>query len=148
MFILGVDPASPYNLHMYKIAFLSTSVIWANQVACSSGTWTASYSESVLSSDGSTIYLFFTFGVSKYLYFAGLSVSDGSVATSRYKSSGTVSDLFGSALSGDYVVSTTQSPTFLLWSIASRHQHLQSSPTLVLCLGEEWSHLQEGRSNY
>ena len=38
LFILGVDPASPYNLHMYKIAFLSTSVIWANQVACSSGT--------------------------------------------------------------------------------------------------------------
>ena len=103
-FVLGSDMASPYNLHMYKITFLSTSVDWAKQIACSSGTWGAYYSESVLSSDGSTIYSFFTFGVTKYLYFAGLSVSDGSVATTRFKSSIAVPDLYGSALNGDYVI--------------------------------------------
>ena len=119
-FVLGADPASTYNLHMYKITFSLTSVVWANQVACSSGTWAVSYSESVLSSDGLTIYSFFTFGATKYLYFAGLSVSDGSVTTARYKSSGTVSDLYGSALSGDYVVSTTQSPvSVVIYSISS-----------------------------
>ena len=52
--------------------------------------------------------MFFTFGVTKYLYFAGLSVSDGSVATTRYKSSAAVPGVWGSALSGDYVVATTQ----------------------------------------
>ena len=38
-FVLGADSASPYNLHIYKITFLSTSVDWANKIACSSGTW-------------------------------------------------------------------------------------------------------------
>ena len=106
-FVLGVAPSSPYNLHMYKITFLSTSVNWANQIACSSGTWSAYLSESVLSSDGSTIYSFFLFGSSantRYLYFCGLSTSDGSVATTRYKSSTVVMQVYGSALNGDYVV--------------------------------------------
>ena len=110
-FVLGVAPASPNNLQMYKITFSSTSVNWANQIACPSGTWYAYYSESVLSSDGSTIYSFFTFGVTKYLYFCGLSASDGSVATTRYKSSANIGNVYGSALSGDYVVATTYSPS-------------------------------------
>ena len=119
-FVLGSDMASPYNLHMYKITFLSTSVDWAKQIACSSGTWGAYYSESVLSSDGSTIYSFFTFGVTKYLYFAGLSVSDGSVATTRFKSSIAVPDLYGSALNGDYVISTISGPAcMIIYSIST-----------------------------
>ena len=105
-FVLGVAPSSPYNLQMYKITFLSTPVDWANQIACSSGTWSAYYSESVLSSDGSTVYSFFLFGASttRYLYFCGLSVADGSVRTTRYKSNTTVLSVLGSALNGDYVV--------------------------------------------
>ena len=103
-FVLGADSAAPYNLHMYKITFLSTSVDWANQIACSSGTWLVDLSESVLSSDGSKIYSFFIFGSTKYLYFAGLSVSDGSVATTRYKSSVSLSNERGLALNGDYIV--------------------------------------------
>ena len=103
-FVLGADPASPYNLHIYKVTFSSTSVDWANQLACSSGTWASYFSESVLSSDGSKVYSFFIFGVTKYLYFAGFSVSDGSVATTRFKSSISVPDLYGSALNGDYVI--------------------------------------------
>ena len=103
-FVLGASPTSPYNLQIYKITFLSTSVNWANQIACPSGTWVASDSESVLSSDGSTVYSFFTFGATKYLYFVGLYVADGSVATTRYKSSASVSDVDGSALNGNYVV--------------------------------------------
>ena len=103
-FVLGVAPVSPYNLQMSKITFLSTSVDWANQIACASGTWAASLSESVLSSDWSTIYVFFLFGSSPYLYFSGLSVSAGSVITTRYKSSVIVNDINGSALKGDYVV--------------------------------------------
>ena len=104
-FVLGATSTSLYNLQMYKITFSSTPVDWANQITCSSGTWSAYRSESVLSSDGSTVYSFFTFGpTNTYLYFCGLSVSDGSVRTTRYKSSTAVSNVLGSALNGDYVV--------------------------------------------
>ena len=115
-FVLGVALASPFNLQMYKITFSLTSVNWANQIACTSGTWYAYNSESVLSSDGSTIYSFFLFGSSLiHIYTSvGLSVSDGSVATTRYKSSTTVTYLWGSALNGDYVVATTSSQTSLV----------------------------------
>ena len=119
-FVIGADMASPYNLHIYKITFLLTSVDWAMQVACSSGTWVSYYSESVLSSDRSTIYSFFIFGVTKYVYFAGLSVSDGSVATTRFKSSMAVPDFYGSALNGDYVIATVSGPScILIYSISA-----------------------------
>ena len=106
-FVLGVTITSPLNLQMYKITFSLTSVNWANEIACPSSTWYTSDSESVLSSDGSTIYSFFLFGPlssTLYLYFCGLSVSDGSVATTRYKSSTSVEFIFGSVVNGDYVV--------------------------------------------
>ena len=118
-FVLGVTTTSPYNLQMYKITFLSTSVNWANQIAWS-GTWSVDLSESVLSSDGSTIYSFFLFGASKYLFFAGLSASTGSVTTTRFKSSTFVDYVFGSTLNGDYVVATTQTQTsVVMYSISS-----------------------------
>ena len=107
-FVLGAAPVSPNNLRMYKITFSLTPIEWANQIVCTSGSCSASNSESLLSSDGSTIYSFFTFGSSSssasYLYFCGLSVSDGSVATTRYKSSATVFGAWGSALKGDIIV--------------------------------------------
>ena len=103
-FILGVTTTILYNLQMYKITFSLTSVSWSNQIVCPSGTWSASYSESVLNTDGSTVYSFFTFGATTYLYFVGLSVSDGSIKTTRFKSSASVTYVWGSALNGDYVV--------------------------------------------
>ena len=122
-FVLGVALASPYNLQMFKITFSLTSVNWASQIICSFGTWSAFYSESVLSSDKSTIYSFFTFetaSATRYLYFAGLSVSDGSVLTTRYKSSAVVSSVYGSVINGDYIVTTTNFSAFLvIYSISS-----------------------------
>ena len=105
-FVLGADSASPFNLQLYKITFSSVSVDWANQIACISGTWASAASGSMLSTDGSTIYLFFIYSPSltTYLYFCGLSVSDGSVTTTRYKSSASVTYAYGSALNGDYAV--------------------------------------------
>ena len=119
-FVFGVPITSPYNLQMYKITFRSTSVDWANQIIWSSTTWTAYNSESVLSSDGSTIYSFFTFGATKYLYFYGLYVSSGGVATTRHKSSISVSQVWGSALNGDYIIATTSYPiSIVIYSISS-----------------------------
>ena len=123
LFVLGDSTTSPYNLRMFKITFLMTYVDWANQMACSLGTCKASNSESMLNSDGSTVYSFFTFGTSTsttYLYFFGLTVSDGSVTTTRFKSSAFVLDVWGSSLNGDYVIATTYSPASLvIYSISS-----------------------------
>ena len=58
----------------------------------------------MLSSDRSTIYSFFAYAIPLYLYFAGFSATRGSVTTTRYKSSISVSDVRGSALNGDYMV--------------------------------------------
>ena len=118
-FVFGAAPASPYNLQIYKITFLSTSVNWAKKVACPSGVWGSDDSESMMSYDGSTIYSFFLFGVTRYLYFAGLAVSDGSILTTRYKSSISISYLQGSAMNGDYVVLTTQNSFLMIYSIST-----------------------------
>ena len=126
-FVIGSASASSNHLNLYKITFSSTSVDWANQIACSV-TWSASNSESLLSSDNSTIYSFFIFGPSSayYLYFAGLSATDGSVTTTRYKSNTFESNMYGSALNGDYVVATTflfsppsSSASLVIYSISS-----------------------------
>ena len=91
----------------------------------------------MLSSDGSTIYSFFTFGVTTYLYFVGLSVSDGSITTTRFKSSAAVSYVWGSALNGDYIVTTTQTQTsIVIYSISSSAFTIKSfSGSLLRGLG-------------
>ena len=120
-FVLGADPSSPFNLNMYRITFLSTSVIWANTIACStSGQWNAAFSNSMLSSDGLNIYTFFIYGRNSYLYFAALSVSDGRVTSTRYKSSISITSVDSSALNGDYLIATTDSPvSLIIYSISS-----------------------------
>ena len=113
-FMVGAGPSTPYDLHMYKLTFLNTSVDWADKIACASGTWTSSFSESVLSEDGLSIYSFINFGSSRYLYFVSLSVSTGSVVGTRYKSSVTTNYVWGSALNGDYLIASVESPTSLV----------------------------------
>ena len=142
-FVLGVTPASPYNLQMYKITFLATSVNWANKIACTSGTWVSNISEAMLSSDKSTIYTFFIFApaaTTKYLYFAGLSVSDGSVLTTRYRSSISVDGLYGSNLNGDYVIASTSSATYLvIYSISTFTFSIKSFLSYTYSIGLELS---------
>ena len=85
MFMLGSDPSSPYQLHLYKHTFGNTSPDWSLKLSWPSGTWTTSESESLLIS--SSIYTLFLYGSSpKYAYMAVISVSDGTVSN-RYKSS-------------------------------------------------------------
>ena len=77
-----------------------------------SGSWSASYSESMLSSDKTTISSFYTYGSPSYLYFASFSASDGSVISSRYKSTISLSYVWGATISGDYLVTTAWSVNF------------------------------------
>ena len=104
--MLGVDDPSVStlgNLHLQKVTFLKTSVDWSNLLLCSSSGWSSFLSESWLSEDSSVIYSFFVFGTTKYLYFVTLSVSNGNVASTRYKSSITVFYVSGLVLKDDYL---------------------------------------------
>ena len=137
-FVLGAGPSSPYTLYMYKITFLSTVVNWANQMAWLSGTWAANDSESLLSLDSSSIYWFFIYGSTPYLYFAVLSVSDGSVGSTRYKSSIAVNQAFGSALNADYAVVSTNTPNSLvIYSISSSILSIISTTSSIYGLNIE-----------
>ena len=89
LFLIGNEPSSAYTLHYYKITFGDVSVDWANKISWTGGSWSASNSESLLSSDNSLIYTFATFGSTQYLYFITFSTSTGNVVGSRYKSSST-----------------------------------------------------------
>ena len=120
LFILGASPTFPYAFHMYKLTFLSTSVDWANTMACSSGTWTAYYSWSTFSADGLQIYLFFPYGATRFLYFVTVSTTDGSVLNTRYKSSVSILSTASIALNGDYIVVATQNPnSVIIFSIST-----------------------------
>ena len=107
-FFLSDDP-STHSLHFYKFTFSSTSPDWADKLAWSSGAWTSSTSESLLSSDKSKIYSLFIYGSTKYLYFTTISVSDGSIVSSRYKSSSSISAIYNSALNNNFIVATMYS---------------------------------------
>ena len=112
MFVLGVQPSSPYQLHLYKHTFGSTSPDWSLKLSWPSGTWTTTFSESVLIS--SSIYTFFPYGsTTQYVYMAVISVSDGTVSN-RYKSSISCTLSYGSAVSGDYIAASIKWTSYYL----------------------------------
>ena len=110
-FMLGVDPSSPYQLHLYKHTFGGTSPDWNLKLSWPSGTWSTSNSESLLIS--SSIYTLFAYGSTQYVYMAVISVSDGTVSN-RYKSSISCTYVRGSAVSGDYIVASVQWSSYYL----------------------------------
>ena len=109
--MIGYDPSSPGNLHMYKHSFGNTSPDWSLAMAWASGLWFASYSQSLLIS--SSIYSFFPYGgTSSYVYMVVISLSNGSV-NSRYKSSVGCSYVWGSGVSGDFIAVSMYCHTYL-----------------------------------
>ena len=103
--MLQNDPSPPYQLHLYKHTFGGTSPDWSLKLSWPSGTWTTGNSESLLIS--SSIYTFFLYGSSQYVYMAVISLSDG-IVNNRYKSSISCSYVFGSGVSGDYIAVCVQ----------------------------------------
>ena len=106
--MIGQDPLSPGNLHIYKHTFGNISPDWSLTMAWPSGQWYVRSAESQLVS--SSIYSFFAYGNTPYGYMAIVSLSDGSVS-SRYKSSTACNAVYGSAANGDYIVVTIQTST-------------------------------------
>ena len=88
----------------YKYTFGNANLDWKNIMICTTGTWGSGYSESQIS--GTTIYNFFIADQNYYLYMASFNVSTGSLIGSRYKSSITLGNVYGSALMGNYLLAT------------------------------------------
>ena len=106
-FMIGYDPLSPYSLHFYRHTFGNSSPDWSLKMLWPSGTWSTFVSESLLIS--SSIYTFFPYGSSFYIYMAVISLSNGSVS-SRYKSSIYCTNpyIWGSGVSEDYIVASIE----------------------------------------
>ena len=103
-FILGNDNLAPYNLYFYKITFGNTAVDLASIMSCSSGVWSAFYSENVLSNDATKIYSLFIYGATQYLFIVPFNATDLTVIGTIYKSSISLSSVGGSLLKGDYIL--------------------------------------------
>ena len=119
MFMLGSDPLSPYQLHLYKHTYGNASPDWSLKLSWLSGYWTTYGSESLLIS--SSIYAFFLYGSSfTYVYMAVISLSDGTVGN-RYKSSISWTNVWGSAVNGDYIAASFywSSPYLLMFNRAT-----------------------------
>ena len=104
-FLLGYDPTS-FNLHLYRATFSSTSPDWALTMQCSSGSWSASNSESILVS--SNIYSFFIYGNPQYAYIASFASSSGLVQSSRYKSSVSWSEVDSLVSNGNNIIAAVR----------------------------------------
>ena len=89
LFAIGSKLVSAYTNYYFKFTFGNAAADWANKMEWLSGTWRAFVSESILSSDSTLIYAFFSYGLdpSYYTYFATFNVATGSVVGTRYKSS-------------------------------------------------------------
>ena len=105
-FILWIGTTTPAPLNLHKLTFGRSSTDWTNKMSWQTMDWALHLSESLRSKDKSKIYSFFISGVSQNLYFITLSSSSGEVLGSRYRSSSTLQNVYGSALNGDYILIT------------------------------------------
>ena len=139
--MLGSDPSAPYPLHLYKLSFGKTSPDWALKMAWPSSSCSVSNSESLLSS--SSIYSFFIYGQTQYLYFAVISSTDGSV-TLRYKSSTTFQNIYGSWINGNYIFVAARYgyDSLLIFNILSSTFSFKQFPGY---LNEMWVEASSGR---
>ena len=109
-YFVGLDPTFPFPLHLNKITFGNSAADWSYKMACWSGSWSASESDSVLNSDGSKIYSVFSYGPSSSMFFVTLNLADGTIQGNRYKS------VIGWNYVGGVVLDETYLAMTALWS--------------------------------
>ena len=102
LFYLRIDSVT-YDLHFYQITFGSATMNWAKYLPCSSTPWMIYPSESLISTDGTTIYNLLSFGNPGHIYFTKFDNANGSLIGSRYKSSFASAGIKGSTLNGDNI---------------------------------------------
>ena len=80
-----------------------------------SGSWSTSYSETLIDSTDSTkIYTVFSYGSTSYVYFLSINATNGDVIGSRYKSSISLKSVYGFKQNGDYLLATIYNPFYYL----------------------------------
>ena len=109
-YFTGVDTTFN-NLHFYKVVYGSTATDWTKKMVCTMSTWSIARGETLLDDSKTKLISLFTYGVgssgtNRYGYFVKFSVSDGSVTGGRYKTNISCSDIQGSLLYGNYLIST------------------------------------------
>ena len=103
-FFIATD--STTSLHFWKLTFGSSAIDWSKTMTCSVGSCTSTNFESLLSSDSSKIYSIYAYGNPQYLYFITLNSTDGSVIGTRYKSTISWLNIYGSAEISNYLIVT------------------------------------------
>ena len=113
LFCVGYEQALN-DFHLYKFTFGNFNADFAKKIQCTSTPWTASVSETLLSSDKSIIYSLFIYGGTTYFNFVALNSTSGSVIGSRYKSSISWNYVHGSTINADYIAATLVWPDYFL----------------------------------
>ena len=84
-------------------------------MSCPSGTWSVSYSETLIdNTDSSKLYTMLIYGATKYVYFVSMNITNGDVIGSRYKSSISLSAIYGFKQNGDYLLATLYYSSYYL----------------------------------
>ena len=111
LFVLGEDPSSPGPALFLKVTAGSTAVDWATKMTWDGSGWTMDFSEWLLDSNNPYIYSLIGFfnSFTWNNYFLTLSVSNGSLVGSMYKSSSYLIRVYGSARIGNYLFYVTSS---------------------------------------
>ena len=103
LFLMGKDISTSTLFHMYMIHFSTNSYSWANTISCSTNFFIY-LQESIQSSDNSKIYSLFLLELSPNAYFITLNSTDGKAIGSRYQSSISCINLFGSTRNEENLV--------------------------------------------
>ena len=120
LFAITMD--SSFSFHFFRITFANTSSDWSSVMPCPVGaTWSFGNPGSALAS--SKIYIFFPTSGSNAnpIYAAALSVANGAVVSSRFKTSANWASIEGIAATGSYIAATIFNGFYHLglWNIAT-----------------------------
>ena len=107
---------------MYKVSQGSTLISWSYKLTWPSLSWSQDQSDTVLSSDGSLIYSFISYGDLVYVHFASLNSTNGNIVGQRYKSNQSIWQVNSVSLFSYYVVASaswSSTGKVILYSLSS-----------------------------
>ena len=110
--VTGIDVATPYNLHYYKVTFGTQTVNWATKMLWGGSSWSTGLSEILVDSTNTYLYNFSIFGSPLYLHFVTLNASSGALVGSHYISSISWSSVYNSAQYGSYKIANVYCPSY------------------------------------
>ena len=118
-FIILFPPnAGNSNLNIAKITYGSSSSDWVKGINWQTSSWTASTSESLISStESNKFYSLISYGNPKYAYFLSMNSTTGALIDSRYKSNVACGDVYGFKQKDTYLLASIKCTSFYLFLI-------------------------------